>query len=186
MSVPANFLPFQTSRLVLRRFIAADLMPFLAYRNDPEVARYQSWTSFSREAAMVFINEMAHAPIAQIGEWFQVAIAEKTTNRLVGDIGLCIAAANPAIVEIGFTLARQEQGQGYACEAVRACIGRLFEAGTIHRVVGICDARNAASIKLLTRLGMVLVKTETVGVGEAAWVEHTFVLEKGFWLPVNH
>jgi RimJ/RimL family protein N-acetyltransferase len=35
----------ETERLILRHFADSDLAPFLAYRNDPEVARYQAWES---------------------------------------------------------------------------------------------------------------------------------------------
>lgn len=36
-------LPLLTKRLHLRHFQDSDLESFLAYRNDPEVAKYQSW-----------------------------------------------------------------------------------------------------------------------------------------------
>jgi aminoglycoside 6'-N-acetyltransferase len=35
---------FVTPRLRARRMVADDLEPFVAYRSDPEVARFQSWS----------------------------------------------------------------------------------------------------------------------------------------------
>src|SRR6185437_16278254 len=46
----------ETARLRLRRFREDDLEPFLAYRNDPEVARYQSWEHTSLAEAQAFIQ----------------------------------------------------------------------------------------------------------------------------------
>jgi RimJ/RimL family protein N-acetyltransferase len=39
----AAFRALTTERLVLRRFRSEDLDSFVAYRSDPETARYQSW-----------------------------------------------------------------------------------------------------------------------------------------------
>lgn len=46
----------ETPRLILRPFQDSDLEPFVAYRSDPEVARYQGWEApYSVESAMEFI-----------------------------------------------------------------------------------------------------------------------------------
>jgi aminoglycoside 6'-N-acetyltransferase len=55
--------------------------------------------------------------------------------------------------EIGFTLAPEYQGKGYATEAVRGLLNHLFVERNLHRVSAECDARNAASAGLLKRLG---------------------------------
>ena len=49
----------QTARLTLRNFIENDLESFLAYRNDPEVAKYQGWgIPYPHEKAEKFISSM--------------------------------------------------------------------------------------------------------------------------------
>lgn len=55
--------------------------------------------------------------------------------------------------EIGFTLDRRYQGQGYATEAVRAMLEFLFADGRLRRISAECDARNAPSARLLERVG---------------------------------
>ena len=46
-----------TTRLILRNFIDSDLESFLAYRNDPVVAKYQGWgIPYSREKGEAFIS----------------------------------------------------------------------------------------------------------------------------------
>lgn len=64
-----------TGRLVLRRFQESDLGAFLAYRNDPEVARYQSWTSCSREEAEAILA--GHEAPGTPGEWTQIALERR-------------------------------------------------------------------------------------------------------------
>ncbi len=179
MSFSPNFLPQATKRLTLRRFIEADFERFLAYRQDAEVARFQGWSMLAEEEARAFIGEMNLAVMGIPGEWFQIAIAEKQSNLLVGDIGLCVLAQEPTTVEIGFTLARTEQGKGSAHEAVHALIRVLFAQEQVSKIVGITDTRNKPSINLLTRLGMNLVRSDEVMFKNELCVEHTFELEKG-------
>ncbi|WP_088892989.1 GNAT family N-acetyltransferase [Leptolyngbya ohadii] len=173
-----EFLPRFTQRLILRRFTADDLDRFLAYRQDPQVARFQGWKMLSADEAKAFIQEMNQAAIGVPGEWFQVAVAHRQSNQLVGDIGMNVDLDDPAIVEIGFTLARAEQGKGYAQEAVQALIASLFELGTVTRIVGITDGRNQRSINLMMRLGMGLVRSEEVEFRNERCVEQTFELRK--------
>lgn len=177
-----SFLPQATERLILRRFIDLDLEPFLAYRQDPEVARFQSWTTLSKTEAQSFISEMQTAAIGIPGEWFQLAIAPQQSNLLLGDIGMQIDLENPAVVEIGFTLGRGAQGQGYAKEAVQALIDSLFQLGTISKIVGITDRRNAPSVRLLKRLGLNLVRSDKVIFRGELCIEQTFELEKENWV----
>ncbi len=49
---PVVFTNIETARLRLRRFAEADLPAFIAYRNDPDVARYQSWEGISEAEAV--------------------------------------------------------------------------------------------------------------------------------------
>jgi RimJ/RimL family protein N-acetyltransferase len=55
------FTRIESQRLRIRRFKDSDLAPFMAYRNDPEVARYQSWDSCDQREARAFIREMKAA-----------------------------------------------------------------------------------------------------------------------------
>lgn len=182
MPFPAHFLPQQTERLTLRRFIEADLDRFLAYRHDPVVARFQSWSMLSEDEAVAFIHEMSTTPIGIPGEWFQIAIALQSSNQLIGDIGIQVSEHDATTVEIGFTLHREEQGRGYAREAIQALLHSLFELENITKVTGITDSRNHPSINLLTRLGMNLASSEEVVFKHELCVEQTFELKKKDWL----
>jgi aminoglycoside 6'-N-acetyltransferase len=154
MSIPDEPFPLETGRLVLRRFCVSDIEPFSAYRSDPDVARYQGWEApFSLERAARFVQWAETATPGRAGEWFQVAIGLRPGGELIGDIGFTILADDHRQAEIGFTLARAYQGNGYAAEAVGRVVDILFHDLKLHRVRANCDPRNTASGKLLRRLG---------------------------------
>jgi RimJ/RimL family protein N-acetyltransferase len=148
----AEFTRIESERLILRRFEDSDLAPFVAYRNDPEVAKYQSWDSFDERAARAFIREMESAQPGVLGEWFQFAVESKETGGLVGDCALQVDGQEPYRAEIGFTLAREHQGKGFASEAVWLLLNYAFEALGLHRIVAIADCRNKPSWALLERV----------------------------------
>lgn len=153
MTVPL-FRALETGRLRLRRFTDADLAAFLAYRNDPEIARYQSWETTTEAEAQLFIAEQRQWQPGMPGSWFQFAIALKATDALIGDCMLHVRADEPRQGEIGYSLARAYQHQGYAAEAIRAVLTYAFQTLRLHRVIATVDCRNTASFRLLERLGL--------------------------------
>lgn len=145
----------------LRRLAAEDLAAFHGYRQDPAVARYQDWSPLSESEALEFINAMAVTCLFMPGAWAQLAIARVADNALVGDIGLFVAESGEH-AEIGLTLAPSAQRRGYGSMAVAAAISLLFERTAVQRVLGITDARNDASVKLLERVGMTRIESREV------------------------
>jgi hypothetical protein len=101
-----EFARLESERLILRRFADSDLAPFLAYRNDPEVARYQAWESCTEHEASAMIEEMKSLQPGAPGEWFQFAIELKQTGALIGDCALKVEQDGRQ-AEIGFTLSRE-------------------------------------------------------------------------------
>ncbi len=148
-------LALETPRLRLRTFQDADLDAFIAYRSDPEVARYQGWTApYSRIQGQAFIAEMKQKPLTIPGAWYQLALVSKADSTLIGDCAFHILADDARQAEIGFTLSRSFQGQGFATEAVTRLLDYLFGDLQFHRVTAICAVENLASARLLERIGM--------------------------------
>jgi aminoglycoside 6'-N-acetyltransferase len=144
----------ETPRLILRRFSDADLEPFLAYRNDPDVARYQGWsTPFSRQAAGAFIENMKTQLPGVPGEWFQWAIEARPSGEMIGDCAFYLLSRDTRQAEIGVTLARPFQGQGYAQEAIQRLLAYLFGELELHRVCANCDPENTPAWQILERMG---------------------------------
>jgi RimJ/RimL family protein N-acetyltransferase len=150
----AVFTTLETTRLRLRHFMDSDLTLFMAYRNDPEVARYQGWEGISEPEARAFIQEQKEVQPGVPGQWFQIAVELKETDMLVGDCALKIEEHDERQVEIGYTLSRAYQGRGIASEAVSCVLEYAFVTLGLHRVVAMTDCENVASVALLERLGL--------------------------------
>lgn len=142
------------------------------------MGRYQGWSPMSAAEAHAFIAEMSAATFGVVDQWVQIAIADRATDCLIGDIGVCLRADGRKHAEIGYSLATGAQGKGLASEAVLAAILMLFESTDIDHVVGITDARNEASERLLQRVGMTLQHTvNTVFRGEPC-VEQVYAVRR--------
>ncbi|WP_371404825.1 GNAT family N-acetyltransferase [Kribbella sp. NBC_00662] len=140
----------RTERLTLRRFTPTDAERFAAYRSDPVVARYQGWEApVALDEAQETVERFAAGDPEAPG-WFQYAV--DMDGVLIGDLGLNLHE-NLMQAELGFTLATQYQGKGYASEAVRGLLEHLFVERELHRVSAEADARNTASSRLLERVG---------------------------------
>jgi ribosomal-protein-alanine N-acetyltransferase len=151
---PSGQFELRTARLRLRAMGDADLPAFVAYRQDPEVARYQSWDeTFSHDDAVALFAGKQGVALGTPGAWTQIAIEEIASGTVVGDCALQVSGDDPRQAEIGFTLARGHQGKGYAAEAVEALLGWVLGTLGLHRVVAITDARNASAARLLERVG---------------------------------
>ncbi len=143
----------ETPRLILRRFKKSDVESFLAYHNDPDIIRYQSWEAFSEKEALDFVEEQTTLQPFIAGKWFQIAIDLKETNQHIGDCAVNVKEDGQQ-AELGFTISRDFQKRAYAFEAVSHLLNYLFETRKFHCIVGIADCENKASIALLKKLGM--------------------------------
>lgn len=148
-----HFEPLRTPRLILRRLVPSDAPALAAYRNDPRVARYQSWTEYSPQRAISLIESQASVVPGTPGAWMQLGIVTADSGELIGDCGLHFLAAAPGSVELGITLAAPHHGRGYASEVVSCITDYLFARLGKHRVVATIDAKNGAAAALFERAG---------------------------------
>ena len=146
--------PLKTERLSLRPLAAEDALAFVRYRQNPEVAKYQSWeVSYSAEEGMKLVEAQAGIDLPAEGEWLQLAIHELKTNFLVGDVALHSLDATNASFELGFTLAPEFQGKGFGREAVGRVVEYLVDEVGATSLEASTDRRNIQASKLLIALG---------------------------------
>jgi len=142
----------ETDRLCIRPWTPADRPAFTGLTEDPEVMRYvhggqpyaedevDEW--FTRQARQLAEHDVCMG-----------ALIEKATGRLVG-----IAGTQPlgttGNFEIGWWLARDVWGRGYATEAGGAAMRHVLETLGHKRVVAIIDPDNEPSKRVVGRLGM--------------------------------
>ena len=158
MSSPSGAVSLTTERLTIEPLAAVDVPAFVAYRQDAEVARYQSWaTDYSVADAERLVAGQADGRLPSPGAWLQLAVHETTTGdgpgALVGDVALHRLDDQPDTFEVGVTLAPDSQGRGFGAEAVTALVDFVFDDEHAHRVVAYCDERNTGVARLLTRVG---------------------------------
>ncbi|MEN9955129.1 MAG: hypothetical protein RLZZ41_793 [Actinomycetota bacterium] len=146
--------PIETSRLVVRPLELEDLEIFISYRQDPEVARFQSWEpTYSKENALELIESQAGVLIPTPGQWLQIGIHNLASDELVGDLAIHSLPESDRCFEIGFTISRVHQGQGFSKEAASALMKRMFTDQLAVKFVANTDSRNNSSISVLRALG---------------------------------
>jgi RimJ/RimL family protein N-acetyltransferase len=147
--------PLSTDRLELRPFRDDDLDALCEMDGDSETTRYLYWGPRTRaEVRVSLARRRTMTSIEREGDGLRLAIVLKSSGLLVGDVSLYYRSKEHGQGEIGFVLHPAHHGHGYAGEAVRVLLGLGFDGLGLHRIVGRCDPRNAASARLMERLGM--------------------------------
>lgn len=147
----------QSSRVMLRPLMLADAPTLAAYRSHPDVARYQSWETYTLKDAEALCLKQQGVALDTPGTWRQLAIVLVQTSELIGDCGLHFPGpgepGHGTEIEFGITLASHAQGKGLAAEAL-VCIIELAITTLGKRAIrASIDARNIPAAALLTRAG---------------------------------
>ena len=146
--------PLLTPRLSIEPLKLSDLGTFVDYRQDANIARFQSWdTAYSAEQAVELIESQAGVMLPDEGQWLQLGIHDRTSGELVGDLALHLVNESQSVFELGFTIASQHQGKGFAREAASRLMSYLFSELGAEKIVAHTDRRNTVSIRLLLSLG---------------------------------
>lgn len=142
-----------TPRLRMDRLVPADAALLFSYRSDKAVARYQGWCPATLAEVAAFIDDQTALEFGKGDAWCQLALRERDSGDLVGDIGVHFPASTQEAIEFGVTIRPPCQGRGYAREALGALLGLAFGEWGYRRCVASVDPRNVASVALLRSLG---------------------------------
>ncbi|HEX6572171.1 MAG TPA: GNAT family N-acetyltransferase [Steroidobacteraceae bacterium] len=152
----------ETARLRLRH-VGDDDAPFiLALLNDPGWLRYIGDRGVrTLEDARKYIAQGPRKMYAEHG--FGLFLVERKDDG--ASLGLCGLIRRDTLpdVDIGFALAEEFRGHGYAHEAAAATLRYAREVHKLGRVVAIAMPENTASTRLLERLGLQFERTITFG-----------------------
>jgi RimJ/RimL family protein N-acetyltransferase len=147
--------PLLTERLLLRPYRPDDLDALLDLFGRAEVSRYLLWEPMDREAATVLLGRrLTGSRIAKEGDGILLVVTERASDRFVGEVMLRLTSAASRQGEIGWSIHPDMQGRGYATEAAREMLRLGFDGLGLHRIMADSDPRNAASIKVMEKLGM--------------------------------
>jgi len=148
----------ETPRLILRQWEDGDILPFARMCADPEVMR---WIGSGRTLSE---EESASTVVRFRSFWAQnafglFAVETKESGDFAGFCGLSTPNFLPEIlpaVEIGWRLARDSWGQGYATEAAIASMHFGFTEAGLDEIVSVHQIGNTASERIMEKLGMFL------------------------------
>ncbi len=150
MPLPTPML--QTARLLLRPFADTDAEAIYALQSNARVLRYWDsppWTDRARAQAFI----AACRQMQEDGSGARLAIETVQDRSFVGWCAMFRWNPVHRSLGIGYCLDEAAWGQGYATEAVRAMLQWAYGALDLNRVEAELDTRNAASARVLEKLG---------------------------------
>lgn len=146
--------PIRTERLTLRPVTMDDLDDVYAYQSRPDVVRWMLGAEpRTREQSRASVLAMAGED-AWRAEGDCLTVAVVVDARVIGAVELVWRSARDRTAELGYVFHPDHGGRGLATEAVVALVSWGFDEVGLHRVFGCCHARNEASARLMTRIGM--------------------------------
>jgi ribosomal-protein-alanine N-acetyltransferase len=143
-----------TPRLRLRQWREADLAPFAALNADPQVMEFFPKVLTRAESDAVAGRIRDHFVRHGFGLW---AVEVRGAADFVGFVGLAVPSFDAHFtpcVEIGWRLAREHWGHGYATEAATAALAFGFVDRTLEEIVAFTVPANIPSRRVMGRLGM--------------------------------
>ncbi len=142
---------FETERLFLRKLLESDLDDIFAMRKDPLVMRFIREPQTDIKSSAKWIEMMR-------GKWDEkkigfFAVEEKATGNFVGWCGLWELPGTNEI-EVGYAIAPNFWGKGYATEAAKRFLEYGFEELELKKIVAVAFPKNKASQNVMKKLGM--------------------------------
>lgn len=142
---------FETERLTVRQFVAADLDAFAALCADPDVMHFMGdGSTLTREevAHWIDICEEKYA----VRGYGTSAVFEKSSDAFIGFCGV-VRAPDRDFDEIVYAYQRESWGKGYATETARAMLDYVLQRSTLDVLYATIDSANVNSIKIVEKLG---------------------------------
>ncbi len=142
-----------TPRLTLREFTAGDFPTVHAYGSDPEVTRWTVFGPNTEADTRAFLQQAQASRAERARRHYDLAVTLRDDGRLIGGCGLRRTDVSGEAF-IGYVLRQDCWGRGYATEAARALLAFGFERLGLRRIFADCHPANAASWRVMEKLGM--------------------------------
>jgi RimJ/RimL family protein N-acetyltransferase len=142
----------ETERLVLRPLSMDDADALHRVSNEPDVRRYLWDDAPVEEATIRDVIVQSTRMFSEEGVGL-FGVRRRESEDLLGFCGF-VRLAGMEEPELGYELTREAWGGGLATEASRACLRHAFGDAGLERVIAGADAPNAASLRVIEKLGM--------------------------------
>lgn len=142
----------ETERLILRPWTDADLPILIGWNADPRLMHHFGTTRTADDVRKRFALMQAWQAERGFTFW---AVERRSDRALIGNCGLkplTVPWPDPHDIEIGWLLAHEAWGHGYAAEAARAVLAFGLERAP--RVIAMIGTANRASIAVAEAIGL--------------------------------
>lgn len=147
----------ETERLVLRMWHSDDFVPFATMCADPKVMQFIG-SGAVMTSGQVAVDIESYKNYWQIKGYGQFALIHKSTQKFIGFAGLGDHVLLPqyhSCAEIGWRLAQEFWGQGYAIEAAKAVLDFGIRHHQLFDIVSVCQTGNLSSERIMQKIGMI-------------------------------
>lgn len=157
----------------MRRFTKGDADAVFALRSDAEMMRYIREPQNRQETINWIKLISSHWDDAGIGF---CAVIEKSLDQIIGWCGLW-RLKETGETEVGYAIAKDFQGKGYASEAAEVFLVYGFNVLNLEKIVAVARPENVASRRVMEKLGM---KYDYTGEFYGRQLVHYSINRKGF------
>lgn len=142
-----------TKRLLLREFQPADWVAFRALEAEPALYYYEPAAPTETDTRTYL--QQAQAEVLEVPRaHYRLALTLPPQAEVCGRVTLSLLNRAIREWEIGWAVHPRLWGQGLATEATQALLGFAFAELRAHRVVAFSHAENAASLRVMCKLGL--------------------------------
>lgn len=181
-AVFSNMPDLETERLVLRPMQVSDADDMFRYASRRDVTEFLLWSPHPTKGYTEDYLRCIRARY-RIGEFYDWAVVEKASGRMIGTCGFTRFDPPHNSAEIGYVLSPEYHGSGYATEAARRVIEYGFDELGLHRIEARFMKGNDASLHVMDKLGMtfegyrrdgMLVKGKYRTIGTSSILKHEY------------
>lgn len=145
----------ETTRLILRNWKDTDFAPFARMNSDPIVMEHFPKVLTDEESNRMALKIKAHLDEKGWGLW---AVERKDSKEFIGFVGLSVPLSDipvPPGVEIGWRIAKEHWGQGFATEAADEVLKFAFETLKLSEVISFTARTNVRSQAVMKKIGLI-------------------------------
>lgn len=153
-SIPSG-MQLETERLIVRPYLESDLIESFELMQNPELFTYLDMGVMSLEAYKGLFRWLLDSYRTPFDRPFKYsfAIRSKATGGFIGWCGVGELDFSPPDKELYYLIGRDHWSNGYATEAAAALVAYAFDVIGLERLYAKADPRNAASLRIIEKLG---------------------------------
>lgn len=152
---------FETPRLRVREFTAADYENYFSLQGNPDVMQYIRPPRTRLESDLFLMEKILAAdPNDFKGYW---AVEEKATGLFVGCFVVIPIPDDMEKTQLGYSFLPEHWGKGYATEVTKEGVSYFYHRTPLTEIYGVTETPNIASQKVLLKAGFQLDSTKMEG-----------------------